>query len=227
MRDDEIRSLQRAYESATDPAERRELRRRLARARKQAGRPLPTFRRARRLGRHARALAYRYTSGTQPVWRLVANLGDVNPLDHGGLFVYRDLARLYPPEMEHYDPETRQAWRVILERCTYEDGILSDNEFHPDHEAWFARRLDQVSSSMDVDVQDLIRGLCSRDVLERARAYREVIEYYGWHEFDQEPIRLSRTDAAARYGLLDRRWVDDSDAEDDDFPADYPLGDDL
>jgi hypothetical protein len=25
---------------------------------------------------------------SQPQWRMIANLGDVNPLDHGGCFIY-------------------------------------------------------------------------------------------------------------------------------------------
>lgn len=36
----------------------------------------------------------------QPVWKLLANLGDVNPVDHGGLFVYQDLTGVYPEECE-------------------------------------------------------------------------------------------------------------------------------
>ena len=37
---------------------------------------------------------------SQPVWSCIANLGDVNPIDYGGYFVYIDTTGVYPPEAE-------------------------------------------------------------------------------------------------------------------------------
>ena len=60
---------------------------------------------------------------SQPKWKKIANLGDVNPLDHGGLFVLIDETGVYPPEMERLeppcddDPEGQyEVFRVVLER---------------------------------------------------------------------------------------------------------------
>jgi hypothetical protein len=82
----------------------------------------------------------------QPRWKFVANLGDVNPLDYGGLFVYVDETGIYPPEMERVEPDseddencTYTVHRVSLDRCTHINGILSNNKFHPDKSAWFAK----------------------------------------------------------------------------------------
>jgi hypothetical protein len=65
------------------------------------------------------------TKTAQPKWRCIANLGDVNPLDHGGLFLYRDTTGQYDEEMEKIelgdeDPEKGDEYlvfRVVLDRC--------------------------------------------------------------------------------------------------------------
>lgn len=36
----------------------------------------------------------------QPRWKLVAQLGDVHPIDYGGYFVYRDTTGVYEEEAE-------------------------------------------------------------------------------------------------------------------------------
>jgi hypothetical protein len=97
----------------------------------------------------------------QPEWKLIAQLGDRNPIEHGGYFVYEDTTGVYAPEGELLIPPTEEQWeadntaeiyetpdykpksrwnvyRFSLERCTLTDGILSDNKYHPLEPAWFA-----------------------------------------------------------------------------------------
>lgn len=154
---------------------------------------------------------------SQPIWKLLANLGDKNPLDYGGFFVYVDETGVYPPEVEvvevcdepDYDNNDKGKWtvyRFILEPCTYIDGILSDNPFHMAHPAWFAtpesERTEGRNSTTwlknlvdfcgnDDDGEELIRLFCSDDPLERARAWRVVGDYHGYHELDHYPLRYS------------------------------------
>jgi hypothetical protein len=81
----------------------------------------------------------------QPVWKLLANLGDISPFDYGGYFVYLDETGMYPEEAELLELENENeedeekirytVRRFVLERCTLVDGVLSDNKFHPDHPA--------------------------------------------------------------------------------------------
>lgn len=76
----------------------------------------------------------------QPTWKLIANLGDVHPIDYGGYFVYVDETGTYEAEAELLEvPEdedrTYRVYRFILDRCTLTNGVLSDNKFHPDHPA--------------------------------------------------------------------------------------------
>jgi|SRR5215475_9629933 len=141
----------------------------------------------------------------QPKWRRVANLGDVNPVEYGGYFIDVDETGVYPPEATYLDapedePEdaTSEAWtayRFILEPCTYVDGVLSDNPFHPDHAAWFAESLDAVASCVGRDVAEIRADLCGADPCRRADAYRDIASYHGWDNFDSYPVRLTRADA--------------------------------
>ena len=136
---------------------------------------------------------------SQPIWKCVAQIGDAAPLDHGGLWVFIDTTGVYPPEGELYEPETRQVRRFILEDCTYTNGILSDNKFHPDHAAWFADDLQAVASCIGTDAADLINQFCSADPITRAQAWRAVGDYFGWDNLDSYPLTLTRREAARRY----------------------------
>lgn len=153
----------------------------------------------------------------QPVWELVANLGDAAPLDHGGLFVYRDASGVYPPEMERCEQVTEEDGsplelrRVCLERCTYTVegvpapfespvGVLSDNRFHPGLAAWFAGDLGAVASYVGAPVAELRAGFCSDDPVTRAEAYRAVLDYHGWENGDSYPRVITRAEAEVRYG---------------------------
>jgi hypothetical protein len=162
----------------------------------------------------------------QPNWQCIANLGDTDPLTYGGAFVVIDTAGVYPPELHIWEeptgeeaesafdwpelgdgapyqvvPEdTRQYDRftVILDQCTYINGILSDNKYHPEHPAWFAYNpgdLPGIANSMDVSVIELIHLFCSEDPIERAVAYKMVYDYWGPQS---EPSQFSYEEAKER-----------------------------
>ena len=137
----------------------------------------------------------------QPKWKFVDNMGDVNPIDHGGRFLFVDETGVYDPEIAVLVPpkdteevETDQTdedgdpimlevgkwelYRYLLEKCTYVNGVLSDNEFHPDHPVWFASDLDSICSTCDRQKQDLIDGLCGTDPVKRAFAYEAIESYW-------------------------------------------------
>jgi hypothetical protein len=143
----------------------------------------------------------------QPQWELIANLGDVNPVDHGGFFVYCDVTGQYECEVEILeapeDEEAPEGWTVYrfsLDRCTFTDGVLSDNPFHPEIEAWFADRLDGVASFVGQEFHSLVRDLCSDDPIRRANAYRAIVDYFGPFEFDQYPLTFTdRAEIESRY----------------------------
>jgi hypothetical protein len=158
----------------------------------------------------------------QPKWKLVANLGDVNPLDYGGYFVLVDETGVYCPEGEWLDPpvegcETYTVRRFILDQCIYSHstGILSDNRFHPESPAWFATPelhklvrpqdstyLTNLAKSYDMEVDELVGLFCSYDPIRRAEAYRMVGEYHGWENLDDYPLELSHDEAIERYTAM-------------------------
>ena len=144
------------------------------------------------------------TSTNQPKWKAVAQLGDVNPLDYGGYWVLVDTTGVYPAEGEwvEVDEETNRLTirRFILDQCTFIDGVLSDNPYHPLHPAWFAD-LEGVSSACGTPVAELRKLLCSDNPVERAHAYREIGCTHGFNNLDDYPIEMSQTEGRRRYRL--------------------------
>src|SRR3990167_25857 len=150
----------------------------------------------------------------QPVWKLVANLGDVNPLEYGGYFVYTDETGVYEAQAELLIVEDLldgrdqkyTVYRFPLDRCTLVNGILSDNKFHPECMAWFGYRdkdRPQDSDLGDVakyaDLPDIAELLCSENPVDRARAYQAIGDYHGWDNLDSYPLTLTRAEAEERY----------------------------
>jgi len=127
---------------------------------------------------------------SQPVWRCVANLGDRDPLDHGGLFVYVDRTGVYPPEMERVEPDedgSLEVRRVVLDR------------YHPNYPAWYAKDIGSVASFVGCDPEELCEDLCGSDPIPRAEAYRGILDYFGWDNGDDYPLTITVSEARQRY----------------------------
>ena len=137
------------------------------------------------------------------------NLGDTSPLDYGGYFVYRDRTGEYTEEaevLELDEPDdehsTYTIYQFVLDRCTYVDGVLSDNSFHSELSAWFVGDLDSIASSAGTSIVQLVAWLCSTDPIQRAMGYRAVGEYHGYENLDGYPLKgLTRLEVAERYNL--------------------------
>jgi hypothetical protein len=150
----------------------------------------------------------------QPRWRLLANLGDVHPVEYGGFFVYKDTTGVYTAEAEVLlapdtddSPEGWTVYRFPLDRCTWNatTGVLSDNPYHPDMPAWFAKPegeranrpqdstyLSNVARTAGQELDDLRAQLCSDDPIKRAQAYRDIAEYHGYENFDHYPRQYAK-----------------------------------
>lgn len=160
----------------------------------------------------------------QPVWQLVANLGDCDPLNHGGLFVYVDRTGVYAPECvkleritsdEISGPAERwEAHRFTLEPCTYDSATdtLSDNPFHPELAAWFANNaarriarpqdgegLKDIASFIGMEKSELIELFTSDDPIKRAQAWIAVGDFHGFIELDNYPETYTRKDIYRLY----------------------------
>lgn len=140
----------------------------------------------------------------QPIWKRVAQLGDKHPREYGGYWIFVDTTGVYDPQgewLEVPDDETspRQAYRFDLTLCTFQDGVLSDNKFHPAHPAWFAEQIGSIASTCGMAERDLINLFCSQDPVERAEAYRALILNFGAFELDQYPLTLTASEVESRY----------------------------
>ena len=141
---------------------------------------------------------------TQPKFKLVAQLGDKNPIDHGGYFVYIDETGVYSPEAElliapDNDDGKWEIRRFILEPCTFINGILSDNKFHPESPAWFADGVGEISNFVGIPTADLIDMFCNGNIENRAIAWLSVGDYHGFENLDSYPLYLTRSQAESRY----------------------------
>lgn len=146
----------------------------------------------------------------QPNYQLVANLGDANPLDHGGFFVYKDQEGRHDPLVEWFDPERLQVWRFELEPLVDHKGMLVPAEMYAQRkqlpkpvgawEVWFSKHVPYAADHNGMKAAELRRLLCSKDILNRARGYQIMAEIDP-QGFDPEgPLQLaSKTEAALRY----------------------------
>jgi hypothetical protein len=144
----------------------------------------------------------------QPVWKLVANLGDAHPFDYGGYFIYQDQTGVYPPEgvllvepedddHDDHDEGRYLVYRFVLDRLKEVHGYLVPIRYQPDwphpvhrYEEWFTDSLDEVADCCDQhDIREL---LCSADPLALAHAYRAIGDYHGFENLDSYPRRLTR-----------------------------------
>jgi hypothetical protein len=141
---------------------------------------------------------------SQPEWECIANLGDVDPIEHGGKFIMVDKTGVYAPEMEVLEKEynRRNSWRVwrfIMEPHTYIDGVLSDNPHCPELPVWYADDIKGVAESCDMESQELIDYLCSADPRKRAEGYYCLFTCLSADNFDSYPLDLDRDEVKERY----------------------------
>ena len=139
----------------------------------------------------------------QPIWKLSANLGDVNPLEGGGL-LYEDASGVYAPELvlihESDEPGQFSVSRVCCDLC-YQIGAdgVSDNRFHKDRPAWFSDKLASVESYCGSNAGTLLASLCDVNPVARALGYLCLAAYFGAFGFDQYPARMTEAELRTRY----------------------------
>lgn len=93
--------------------------------------------------------------------------------------------------------------RFDIDKCTFINGVLSDNKFHSEHPAWWAKPesekverpqdstyLSSIASCVSQTSEELIEAFCSDDPLVRARAYQAVGDFHGFDNLDSYPIQI-------------------------------------
>jgi len=155
----------------------------------------------------------------QPKWTFVENLGNKSPLDHGGLFLYRDETGVYPEEIERLKPlgwdtvgdESFEVRSFLVERLLEAKNMLVPlmaPKWAEDHGVpvetwveWFSepKKMFDVELSSGYTAYEIREAFVSTDASTRARAYIAVADYYGWEYFDAAPQVLTREQVLARY----------------------------
>jgi hypothetical protein len=162
---------------------------------------------------------------SQPIWKYIANLGDANPIEHGGYFIYEDETGVYCPEGElliHFDEhendsgeETFHIYRFSLDKCVADvmyPYTLSANKYHPELSAWFAGTEEQrkerpqdtcyfkdMAASAGIDEDELRHMFCSWNTIQRALAWQIVGNHHGFENLDSYPLTLTRKEVEGRY----------------------------
>ncbi len=154
---------------------------------------------------------------SQPKWRFVASIGDVDPVSYGGTLIFRDSTGVYCEEAASIQPSFDDdnniyVYRFVLEKCTFINGVLSDNKFHPEHPAWFAKPesekatrpqdstyLSSPCSFCDVTYEDMVMRLCSDDPILRAMAYDDIGRYHGFENLDGYPLEMTAGQVRRKY----------------------------
>lgn len=154
----------------------------------------------------------------QPIWKLAGTIGDINPFDYSGGFVYIDTTGVYAPEMEwiEVNEDRKTSWtvyRTILDRCELAQvngephlvpfGFASRTDLpYPigSYVEWFDDSMHSVARCMGQDVNELVDEICSDEPMSRANAYLSLAQYHGWENFDSDPLQYSdRSELESRY----------------------------
>lgn len=145
----------------------------------------------------------------QPIWEFIQYLGDEDPLEHGGYFVYRDKTGAYAEEVQRLTPMIDRSfliYRTPIERLKLVDGYLVPLRYRPDwphplerYDEWFHEKLGEVAHSIGATKEALAKDFTSPDPIRRAWAYQAVGDHFGWENFDSDPLRMTRAEVKKRF----------------------------
>ena len=153
----------------------------------------------------------------QPSYWCIENLGDLDPVQHGGKFVCIDRRGIYAPILlilQEPENKKRLCHEIELERCFIvrdsggEMKGVGANHYHADKTEWFGGYSDLKSIASFADYNSekaLAELLASQNILDRAQAYGSVVDYFGAHQFDQAPREYDKRGAEDFVALMFRQ----------------------
>jgi hypothetical protein len=136
--------------------------------------------------------------------RKIGSIGDVNPIEYGGGYIF-SAPDIDGPWVEYYygmeselpnveeDPEDVPHLLATVYRVDLHSNAREFLNWY-DWIDW-----EDVADSTGQDV-DVYRPSRLKSVRDRAFAIWDAASHYGWHEFDQYPLQLT-------LGELMRRWA--------------------
>lgn len=144
---------------------------------------------------------------SQPHWKMKHSLGDRG-------MIYEDTTGVYPPEAElweeYEDERGKTRWlvyRFSLEQKSFYKGHVNPYDFHKrkdlphpigQYAEWYDKDLASVARSAGTTKTALIRGLTSKNIMDRFWAYESIAGYHGLDNFDSYPLNLSEKEFEKR-----------------------------
>lgn len=153
----------------------------------------------------------------ESAWVIIHNFGDVNILDNDCALLTQersDAKQVPTYYLDYWQPNTGRLWTVEVERMVLHNfqlinkrtfDMLSKRLRHPleigVYVEWFDDKLDLVESYSGISITKLREMFCSEDIVQVAKAYKAVADTYGWDEFDQMPLEMTKQEIANLCGL--------------------------
>lgn len=134
--------------------------------------------------------------------RKIGSIGDVNPIVYGGGYLFSATGS-GGPWVEYFDglesvaPDADEDEDLDLEVTIYRVDLHEDAERFLSRYDWV--EWEKVASQTGLDVEDYTNLTNLRTAQGRALAIQDAADYYGWYEFDQDPLQLT-------LGELKQRW---------------------
>jgi hypothetical protein len=158
----------------------------------------------------------------QPKWKCIAQIGDINPLEYGGNWIFIDETNTYQPESEKLLISENEkgkyiAYRYCLDKCKMINGFLVPAKYtdiwsYPlsSYDEWYHKELINIAKTFDMQLSELELLFCSDSPIDRALAYETLGEYYGYENLDSYPLIMTKTEAKKRYGkAIYRKAIND------------------
>jgi hypothetical protein len=129
--------------------------------------------------------------------RLIVNLGDANPFDYNGYFVYQTGFDDF--EVITWDMEYVESGRTPVSRFGISTDVMEDLSWVN----WAG-----VASSIDEELSELQNQSTDPDPIVRALLYQSAIGYHSVNELDSDPSWLSKWEIVSQHGSAYRGLKD-------------------
>jgi hypothetical protein len=139
---------------------------------------------------------------SQPKWKIIGGVGDINPLDFDGGFVYIDETGIYDPEIVYFEPASDEQWEKFSNEGKEDElpvlvyRVIIENDSSKE---WWYKDLDEIQSYAGWSKESLKQVIKERNPLHMAALYMDLIRYYGAEEFDSYPIKMTVKEAEEKY----------------------------
>lgn len=114
--------------------------------------------------------------------KVIGSLGDVNPLEYGGLIVTDEGGERFQGHRIEPLDDGEGEWVVYTFDLDYVSNCSAE---------WFGRDLPSVAAYVGMSIEELCSAFRSSNIMDRASAYQAVGDYFGYINLDENPCSYS------------------------------------